>query len=1403
MSSTPKFTDSPEQAAVINAPATDDVLVVAGAGSGKTYTMTRRIIELIRRGVAPERILGLTFTRKAAGELLSRVSAAVSADDADGNAPNGSGAEGTAEQAEAIRAAGDRMFLKPVVYTYDAFFQSIVRQYGLLVGFDQNTQPLSEAGALQLAANVIDRNMDRLRGHDLGAFNTLAGKVLALSGAIGSAMIGHGVADMDAAIERVRAWDGAFAAQVRDAIGSEPIPEEPPKLTKPRRLKKDSDAAWTAKLDEYHERLHAACVFHCAELADTAEQRDTLLDLVEAYTREKRRLNLAEFGDFTIAAYQLVTRFPSIGERYRQRFSHVLLDEYQDTSTTQAALLATLFHDGGTAVNAVGDPFQSIYAWRGASPGAFRLFQQDFGMQENSRPYELSVTRRNSRLVLEAANDLTLPLRETPRRAGSSTMREVDVAPLDTLPDASTGTIGVLGYDTLGQEIDGVVRFCRHALAVNDHGEPDKPPTTAVLFRSKKHMAAYQQALEQAGLSTLVVGYSALLDRPEIRDVLALLHVASDHTDSGSLMRLLATPRFGLDAATLAAFAALADAANTEVRYQALVAAGLAPADAPCRDRAGIVREHRDSVANAVFLPDLLLDPDLPGMLERGGRFDADSAREIMHASRMLHMVRGMVGRPLPDVVRTAVQALDLDIDTVVAQAMRNHATAPDPTVARIPMETIIDLVDTYTSEIAAESTPTLRGFMAWVDALRTVEDETAALDSDRHVDVELMTVHQSKGLEWDAVAVVGLAEGAFPSSQGDHLAVTLDDAHPGGVENGVWTAPEYHERASTWLDDPTAVPVPVRADAGILQRFPHDASTDADPLDTLRALDDVELIDDEVYGSLRAVGDGVNDVDPDGWYLTQEEEYGRRLHADERRLMYVALTRARRDALLTYSRNGETGRDPSVLGEKPRMAKPSNFWLEVHDALHAHDGTVFAATPASVGADTGETDRETETEAAHGAPVLSNGSDGTGEPPRTPANTGAPRPDGFFTGEHAAGYAHAVIDEAWEAPLEERTESALPWPSALGGVTASSLLAAARAVRAAMYARTLTDNTDDGAQSFETPGGSSPDGSSSGGPSPDGPARGTLLDKARLLIADDDLMSGVLDDASLDERVKSQAQRILAGSRQSVTRLQARAADMGEREERRYWRGIVRPIPSIASPAASAGTRFHAWAEHFIDAAIDTGIEAGSSTGTGIDTETGAIMDRHAMLADLERREAAIAAEGSGASGRNDASDKPGAEDDGRNTPRRIPRVERELVAWQRRLAESPWARRTPVWAERQLVVALPELDGIIANGKLDAVFLGGLDPDDATKRYTVIDWKTGRRPRKPKDMADKLVQLDLYRLLLAAMENVPLDSIDAALYYVSEPDTELRELRAEEKTEQEIIAELSSGIPEHTDDD
>ena len=144
---------------------------------------------------------------------------------------------------------------------------------------------------------------------------------------------------------------------------------------------------------------------------------------------------------------------------------------------------------------------------------------------------------------------------------------------------------------------------------------------------------------------------------------------------------------------------------------------------------------------------------------------------------------------------------------------------------------------------------------------------------------------------------------------------------------------------------------------------------------------------------------------------------------------------------------------------------------------------------------------------------------------------------------------------------------------------------------------------------------------------------------------------------------------------------------------------------------------------------------------------------------------------------------------------------TESKLVAWQRRLAESSWAKRIPAWTERAIVVDVPGVG--LVNGKLDAVFIGGLDPSSTTARFTVVDWKTGRRPTKPDDITRKLAQLDMYRLLLAAVEGVELDSIDATLYYVSEPDEGLRELHARAKTKQEILTELSSGIPEQSDND
>ena len=506
----------------------------------------------------------------------------------------------------------------------------------------------------------------------------------------------------------------------------------------------------------------------------------------------------------------------------------------------------------------------------------------------------------------------------------------------------------------------------------------------------------------------------------------------------------------------------------------------------------------------------------------------------------------------------------------------------------------------------------------------------------------------------------------------------------------------------------------------------------------------------------MREFGDGVEEVDASGWYLTQAEEYGRRLHADERRLMYVALTRAREDALMTYcAYTGESGRDPSVVPKGSRAAQPSNFWLEVHDALQAREHAISAQ------------DCVERLQAANaGKPMLISAQ---GEAIATP--------EGFFIGEHAAAYGDAVVGEAWQTPITQ-TDAAveLPWPATLSDAVHEQLSRGIDVIAA--DSSSLEQHQD----------------------------AGPLLQRAQLLVDDADLMADAASGQSLDEAVKAKAQRVLAAGRQNVTSLQARVGGMSEREERLYWRSIIRPIPRISSPAAEAGTQFHAWAEQFINAGKpDEAVlayEAESSMPhTGQDA---GFVSREAMLADLAERERQCRKP----STRQPAVPQPTAQQSASAVSAASATsissdnaTESKLVAWQRRLAESSWAKRIPAWTERAIVVDVPGVG--LVNGKLDAVFIGGLDPSSTTARFTVVDWKTGRRPTKPDDITRKLAQLDMYRLLLAAVEGVELDSIDATLYYVSEPDEGLRELHARAKTKQEILTELSSGIPEQSDND
>ncbi|KFF31349.1 ATP-dependent DNA helicase [Bifidobacterium bombi] len=1422
-----------EQAAVIDAALNEDMLVVAGAGSGKTYTMTHRIIELIRRSVPPEKILGLTFTRKAASELLGRVGAAVS------DAVSGEPADGGSG-----RSSASRMFLKPSVFTYDAFFQSIVRRYGLLVGFDQNTQPLSDAGAWQLAVQVVDEHMDEVNPDDFGDFTTLVRQVLALSSAIGSSMIGGGCGSVPEAIKRIRAYDaglvdaldGFLEGYVDRYLDGQPLPDEDPGEPKPPKRGRKSEEKYELACREYATRMYVHAAFEVRSRREVVRRREVLLNLVEAYGRRKKELNMAEFSDFTVAAYELVSRFPSISRKVRQQYTHVLLDEYQDTSTTQAELIAALFHpqsrdrvhdvDGGlSSVNAVGDPFQSIYAWRGASPGAFRLFIKDFGMPSDYRPHALSVTRRNSRVVLQAANNLTRPLRLEASCEGASSVREVDVSPLRAVENAPEGTLGVLGFQTLGQEIDAVARFAREAIRryTHDGGSVhDARPHVAVLFRSKNKMPQFAEGLEAHGLSTVMIGYSALLERPDVRDVLALLRAVGDHTDSGSLMRLLATPRFALGAHDLGALASLTNRRNDDCRFQALVEAGLASEDMGHAQRAQVLKEHRDVVPNMVYLPDVLSDPQLRSFLPGDTRFSVRGAEAIARAGDALRAVQA--NHSLEAQIRSAVEALGLDIDTVVAQAVHEPDKPVSAALAHSAFDTLVSLSQTYCNEIAGDEAPSLRGFVGWLDSLKDVPDDSQLMASEP-VDVALMTIHQAKGLEWDAVAVVGLRAGGFPSNQGNGLHI--EEKREGSFVDGRWSPGEYAEQADTWLDDPTAVPVPVRADAAILpghlSGFARNGTEESAGVTRLQGVGvpsrsdegsaQAGVDDDEIFhdvAGLRLPDKQREDDDRP----TPREEYGRRLHADERRLMYVALTRARYDALLTYSKGNDLTRIPDNGGMTRKVGKPSDFWNE---ACRSMQGPGALDVGQVVGMATAEAGDSSEQEGAS----ASKGHGG-----HTLMDLGSPAPEGIFVGEAAESYCDAVVVQAWSEPVDDDEASRdLVWPSDMSPALASRLRWSAdrvRDVRGGLQSR--KDSTaahiecsGDGSYA-DSDAGCAPaimETSRSAGPVADD----SLFVRAQALLDDPDLMpwnafdreapeDGGTDDAPsvsgyrprevgdglLDADVRRRGERLLSKRRQNVTDIQARTGHLDEAQSRRYWRALVRPIPVVSSPAAQAGTRLHSWAERFVKAYY--GPESAlTDQGLGADTQGGALMlsgvgeTREDMLAELDADMSRME------SGATDM-------DCGQALQ------ESHVLTWERRLARSRWSRRRPFAAEMQIVASVAQLGGEIINGKLDAVFYGGIDDKEGDDRvddgrYTIVDWKTGRKPVAKDEVERKLAQLDMYRLLFSVSESVPLERIDATLYYLNESDESGREIHASHKTGEEIVAQLREGVDESFDDD
>ena len=529
------YAPSPEQARVVAAPADRPLVVVAGAGSGKTETMAARVSWLVaNRLVEPEAILGLTFTRKAASELNERIRLRLGA---------------LARHPETEPDLRERLDIaQPTVSTYHGYAAALVAEHGLRIGVEPGAGVLGPAMCWGQAATAVAAYTGDMSDVPLTLLTTVE-DVLALAAELG---------EHDISPAALRAWTARLESQIAGYADA------------PR------------KKGPYGPVL---------EMLARQKARVALLPLVEAFEARKRAAGAIDYADQVAYAARIAVASPEVGRRERARWKVVLLDEYQDTSVGQLRMLEALFgRDTGHPVLAVGDPRQSIYGWRGASAGTIERFDRTFpGLpgpagRAAHAGHQLAQRRRRAR-------------RRQRRLGDAAAARPAAARPRSRRPPPAAGavTVGPLrhrrrGDRGPGRPAGGLLDRRRPAPARTD----GKRPTVAVLVRARKQLPGIAAALRERGLPVEVVGLGGLLEVPEVSDVVATLTVLVDPTAGDALGRLLTGARWRIGPRDLAALEARARALVHSRRPARPAEDGAAPVVEAPTERGSIVEALDD-----------------------------------------------------------------------------------------------------------------------------------------------------------------------------------------------------------------------------------------------------------------------------------------------------------------------------------------------------------------------------------------------------------------------------------------------------------------------------------------------------------------------------------------------------------------------------------------------------------------------------------------------------------------------------------------------------------------------------------------------------------------------------------------------------------------------------------------
>ena len=640
---------NPEQLAAVTLPATH-ALILAGAGSGKTRVLTTRIAWLLQTGqVSPGGILAVTFTNKAAKEMMLRLSS-------------------------------------------------------------------------MLPVNV--------RGMWIGTFHGLCNRFLR-------------------AHYKLAALPSTF--QILDTQDQ---------LSAIKRLCKQfnvDDERFPPKQLMY---FIAACKEDGQRAKDVAIRDDEMRKKVEIYAlyeEQCQREGVVDFGELMLRSYELLRDNAPVREHYQRRFRHILIDEFQDTNKLQYAWIKMLAGQGangnqgvsampGGSVIAVGDDDQSIYAFRGARVGNMADFVREF---EVTQQIKLERNYRSFGNILDSANTL---IGHNTNRLGKNLRTEAGPGEPVRVHESPTDFAEAQWF------VDEVKQLVAS-------GTPRKE--IALLYRSNAQSRVMETALFNGAVPYRVYGGLRFFERAEIKHALAYLRLLDNPNDDTSFMRVVNFPPRGIGARTIEQLQDISRAAGCSLHDGVSAVAGKAGTNLGAFvAKLDVLREQTAGLTLREIIELVLLHSGLEEhyKLEKEGQDRLENLAELVNAAESFVSQEGF-GRDavaLPVDEHGAVTRAVMLSQSPASQGLDTAALAP----GKQP-----DVVAEFSPD--AETGETQSPLVAFLThAALEAGDNQAKAGQDA---VQLMTVHSSKGLEFDCVFITGLEDGIFPHEN------SLSDA--GGIE--------------------------------------------------------------------------------------------------------------------------------------------------------------------------------------------------------------------------------------------------------------------------------------------------------------------------------------------------------------------------------------------------------------------------------------------------------------------------------------------------------------------------------------------------------------------------------------------------------------------------------------------